>query len=342
VATQPRRALITGISGQDGSFLAELLLEKGYEVTGFVHGDPDEASLGCSEHLRTRESGPPGGGQTGGRLALVGGDLLEPESLRTAIEQVRPQELYHLASPSFIPVSWEKPADTMRAIVGSTAVLLEAVRESDPRARVWTAASGAIFGDADESPQNESTTCRPISPYAIGKLASHQLVGAMRAHDGLYACSGIVFNHESERRPPRFVTRTVTRAAAQIKLGLAEEVRLGELGSVRDWSFAGDVMYGAWLMLQQEQADDYVLASGVGHTVAELAETAFAHVGLEAERYVRVDPKLVRPREHTASVGDPSKAREQLGWEPTLSFEQLVARMVDADLRELQTVAGRA
>ncbi len=327
--THPRRALITGISGQDGSFLAELLLEKGYEVTGLVHGEERERSLGCSEHLRER-------------LTVLGGDLLAPASLRVAIEQTQPHELYHLASPSFIPVSWEKPADTMRAIVGSTAVLLEAVRDSDPRARVWVAASGAIFGDAPQSPQNESTPCRPTSPYAIGKLASHQLVGSMRSHDGLYACSGIVFNHESERRPVRFVTRAVTRAAAQIKLGLAEEVRLGELGAVRDWSFAGDVMYGAWLMLQQEQPDDYVLASGVGHTVAELTETAFAYVGLEAERYVRVDPKLVRAPERTASVGDPSKARERLGWQPRLSFEQLVERMVDADMRELQAVAGHA
>ncbi len=351
--THPRRALITGISGQDGSFLAELLLEKGYEVIGFVHGDPRERSLGCSEHLRER-------------LALLGGDLLDPSSLRAAIERAQPHELYHLASPSFIPVSWERPADTMRAIVGSTAVLLEAVRtlqgtlsgahpkghtqrahgkqagDNDERPRVWVAASGAIFGDVRESPQDEGTPCRPISPYAIGKLASHQLVGAMRAHDGLYACSGIVFNHESERRPSRFVTRTVTRAAAQIKLGLAEEVRLGELGAVRDWSFAGDVMYGAWLMLQQEQPEDYVLASGVGHTVAELTETAFSYVGLEAERYVRVDPKLVREPEPTASVGDPSKARELLGWQPRLGFQQLVERMVDADLRELQAVAERA
>jgi GDPmannose 4,6-dehydratase len=331
VDTHPRRALITGISGQDGSFLAELLLEKGYEVAGLVHGDPRGRSLGCSEHLRER-------------LIVLGGDLLDPTSLRAAIEQTQPHELYHLASPSFIPVSWEKPADTMRAIVGSTAVLLEAVRDSngDPPTRVWVAASGAIFGDVRESPQNESTPCRPISPYAIGKLASHQLVGAMRAHDGLYACSGIVFNHESERRPPRFVTRTVTRAAAQIKLGLAEEVRLGQLDAVRDWSFAGDVMYGAWLMLQQEQPEDYVLASGVGHTVAELTKTAFAYVGLEAERYVRVDPKLVREPEQTVSVGDPSKAREQLGWQPRLGFGQLVERMVDADLRELQAVAEHA
>ncbi len=327
--TQARRALITGISGQDGSFLAELLLEKGYEVTGLAHGDPRERSLGCSEHLRER-------------LALLGGDLLDPASLRAAIERARPHELYHLASPSFIPASWERPAETMRAIAGSTAVLLEAVRDSDSRARVWVAASGAMFGDAPQSPQDESTPCRPTTPYAVAKLAAHQLVGALRAHDGLYACSGIVFNHESERRPRQFVTRTVTRAAAQIKLGLAEDVTLGALDAVRDWSFAGDVMHGAWLMLQQEQPDDYVLASGVGRTVAQLVDTAFACVGLEAERYVRVDPKLVRAPEKTPSVGDPSKARERLGWEPRVSFEQLVERMVEADLRALRAVAEHA
>jgi GDPmannose 4,6-dehydratase len=334
VETKAKRALVTGITGQDGSFLAELLLEKGYEVSGVVRGGGDRG-LGCSEHLRER-------------LTLIPGDLLDANSLRIAVEVASPHELYHLASPSFIPVSWKRPAETLRAIVGSTTALLEAVRtlkgtsESAPRARVWVAASGAMFGDAPESPQREETPCRPTSPYAIAKLASHQLVGAMRAHDGLFACSGIVFNHESERRPLPFVTRTITRAAAQIKLGLAEEVTLGALDAVRDWSFAGDVMRGAWLMLQQERADDYVLASGVGHTVAELARAAFACVGLDFERYVRVDPELVRAPERTVSVGDPSKARERLGWEPRVSFEQLVERMVQADLRSLETVAGRA
>jgi GDPmannose 4,6-dehydratase len=319
---------MTGITGQDGSFLAELLLEKGYEVSGVVRGSRGRG-LGCSEHLRER-------------LTLLPGDLLDANSLRMAVEQARPHELYHLASPSFIPASWKQPAETLRAIVGSTAALLEAVRDSAPQARVWVAASGAMFGDAPESPQRESTPCRPTSPYAIAKLASHQLVGAMRARDDLYACSGIVFNHESERRPLQFVTRTITHAAAQIKLGLAEEVTLGALDAIRDWSFAGDVMRGAWLMLQQERADDYVLASGVGHTVAELAQVAFACVGLEAERYVRVDPELVRAPERTVSIGDPSKARERLGWEPQVSFEQLVERMVQADLRSLETVAGHA
>ncbi|HEY5262274.1 MAG TPA: GDP-mannose 4,6-dehydratase [Solirubrobacteraceae bacterium] len=326
--SQPRRALITGITGQDGSFLAELLLEQGYEVSGVVRGGTGR-ELGCSERLRDR-------------LTLLEGELLDAGSLRAAVEQAQPAELYHLASPSFIPASWERPAETMRAISGSTAALLEAVRDVDPHIRVFVAASGAMFGDAPESPQRESTPCRPTTPYAIAKLASHQLVGAMRAHDDLWACSGIVFNHESERRPHQFVTRTVTRAAAQIKLGLAEEVTLGVLDAVRDWSFAGDVMRGAWLALQREQPDDYVFASGVGRTVAQLVETAFACVGLEAERYVRVDPKLVRAPERTASVGDPSHARELLGWEPRVSFEQLVDRMVRADLTELQAVAGPA
>lgn len=324
--THAKRALITGITGQDGSFLAELLLEEGYQVHGVVRGG-GERELGCSEHLRER-------------VTLLPGDLLDGDSLREAVERVRPHELYHLASPSFIPTSWERPGEALRAIVGSTAVLLEAVRDSDPATRVFVAASGAMFGNAPESPQSESTPCRPTSPYAIGKLASHQLVGAMRVHDGLYACSGIMFNHESERRPVQFVTRTITRAVAQIKLGLAEEVRLGALDAVRDWSFAGDVMQGAWLTLQQEEPDDYVFASGVGRTVAELAETAFACVRLEAERYVRVDPKLVRAPETTASVGDPTRARKRLGWEPRMSFEQLVERMVQADLRALQAVAG--
>jgi GDPmannose 4,6-dehydratase len=328
VSTQPRRALITGITGQDGSFLGELLLEKGYEVTGMVRGG-GERGLGCCEHLR-------------GRLALLAGDLTDASSLWAAVEQARPDELYHLASPSFIPASWEMPAQTLTAIAGSTATLLEAVREMAPETRVWVAASGAMFGEANESPQRESTPCRPKTPYAIAKLAAHELVGAMRTHNGLHASSGIVFNHESERRPQQFVTRTITHAAAQIKLGLAEEVTLGALDAVRDWSFAGDVMRGAWLMLQQEQPGDYVLASGVGRTVAQLAETAFACVGLEAERYVRVDPKLVRAPERTVSVGDPSRARERLGWEPQVSFEQLVERMVEADLRELRAVAGRA
>jgi GDPmannose 4,6-dehydratase len=319
-------ALITGLTGQDGSFLAELLLEKGYLVTGLHRGVPGQP-LGCSEHLRER-------------IDLVQGDLLEPDAVRAAIEQLRPREIYHLAAPSFVPDSWERPAETISAIAGSTAVILEAVRDIDAEMRVYVPASGSIFGDARESPQREDTPCRPETPYAIAKLAAHQLVGALRARDRLYACSGIVYNHESERRPERFVTRRVTRGAAAIALGLKKELLLGDLEAVRDWSFAGDVMRGAWMMLQQDDPEDYVLASGVARTVAELVRTAFACVDLDAERYLRVDPALVRSPDRTPSVGDPSKAHERLGWQPQVSFEELVERMVRADLRSLEGAAA--
>jgi GDPmannose 4,6-dehydratase len=326
--SRARTALITGLTGQDGSLLAELLLEKGYSVTGVVRGAA-ERSLGSAEHLRER-------------VELVQGDLLAPATLRAAIEQVRPGEIYHLAAPSFVPASWQRPGETLGAIAGSAVAVLESVRELDEGMRVFVSASGSIFGDAPESPQREDTPCRPTTPYAIAKLAGHELVGAMRAHDGLHASSGITFNHESERRPERFVTRRITRGAAAISLGLQQEVTLGNLDAVRDWSFAGDIMRGAWLMLQQERADDYVLASGVPRTVAELARTAFACVELDAERYLRVDPSLVRPAERTPSVGDWRKARERLGWQPQVSFQELVERMVHADLRSLQAIAARS
>ncbi|MBV9915634.1 MAG: GDP-mannose 4,6-dehydratase [Solirubrobacterales bacterium] len=322
-AQAPRRALVTGLTGQDGSFLAELLLEKGYRVIGSSRR-PAMDSLGSSEHLR-------------GRVELIHGDLHEPESLVEAVASVRPHELYHLAAPSFVPWSWQHPAKTFAAIVESTATLLEVVRDQCKQTRVFVAASGAIFGDAPESPQRESTPCRPQTPYATAKLAAHQLVGLVRDHDGIFACSGILYNHESERRPAAFVSRKVTRAAAAIKLGLTEKVVLGDLRVMRDWSFAGDIMRGAWLALQSEQADDYIFSSGTPHSVAQLAETAFAHVGLEAARYVRVDPNLVRPRERVPQVGDSSRAYERLDWRPTLSFQQLIHRMVDADLEALIT-----
>jgi GDPmannose 4,6-dehydratase len=287
-----------------------------------VRGSP-QRSLDCAEHLRER-------------IELVHGDLLYPESVRGAIEQVRPREIYHLAGPSFVPDSWERPGETFGAIVGSAAAILEAVRELDPQMRVFMAASGAIFGDVHESPQREDTRCRPATPYAAAKLAAHELVGLMREHDGLHASSGIVYNHESERRPERFVTRRISRGAAAIALGLQDELTLGSVEAVRDWSFAGDIVRGAWLMLQQDEPGDYVLSSGVPRTVAELARTAFACVDLDFERYVRVDPALVRAPEPTPSVGDPARARERLGWEPELTFEELVDRMVQADLRSLR------
>jgi GDPmannose 4,6-dehydratase len=318
-------ALITGLTGQDGSFLAELLLQKGYSVTGLVRGAP-ERPLGFAEHLREQ-------------VRLVRGDVLEPSTVRAAVEQVRPAEIYHLAGPSFVPASWQQPGETLVAIVGPAASILDAVRRVDPGMRVFIPASGAMFGDAGESPQREDTCCRPATPYGIAKLAAHQLVGALRARHGLHASSGITFNHESERRPEQFVSRRITRAAAAISLGLQQQLTLGDLDAVRDWSFAGDIVRGAWLMLQQESPDDYVLASGVPRTVAELARTAFACVDLDADRYLRVDRSLVRPTERTPSVGDPAKARERLCWEPQLSFAQLIERMVQADLRSLQAVA---
>jgi GDPmannose 4,6-dehydratase len=321
-----RTALITGLTGQDGSFLAELLLEKGYTVTGLARGAPEQP-LGFSEHLR-------------GRVDVVHGDLLQPATLRAAIEQLRPQEIYHLAAPAFVPDSWERPGETLQAIAASTATILETVRDVDPGTRVFLAGSAAVFGETNESPQREDTPCRPTAPYGLAKLAAQNLVSALRAHDGLYACSGILFNHDSERRPDWFATHKITHAAAAIKLGLQQEVMLGDLEAVRDWSFAGDIVHGAWLMLQQDNPEDYVLASGVGHTVSELVEAAFGCVGLEPDRYVRIDPELVRPPEGTPSVGDPSKARQELGWEPQISFEELVRYMVQCDLRSLEGAAA--
>lgn len=316
-----RRALLTGMTGQDGSYLAELLLERGYEVTGLVRRPPGE-SLGSAEHLRDR-------------VQLVAGDLLAPETLVAAVRRVRPHEIYHLGAPTYVPDSWRRPAATLDAIAGSTAILLEAVREHSPDTRLFLAASGDMFGDAPESPQREDTPCRPRNPYATAKLAAHQLLTQIRAQEGVFACSGILYNHESERRPERFVSRKITRAAAAIKLGLATDLTLGDLTAVRDWSFAQDIMRGAWLMLRQDQARDYVLASGIGHTVDDLVHAAFAHVKLSPSSHVRTDENVVRAPEPTRLIGDPSRAREELGWSPTLSFEQLIGRMVDADLREL-------
>lgn len=312
------RALITGLSGQDGSFLAELLLAEGYEVTGLVR---DEDKLGASEHLRSQ-------------LELIAGDLLDHDSLGSAVVSARADELYHLAAPSFIPASWSQPAQTIAAISLATAVLLEAVREHTPHARVFISSSAAMFAGARSSPQTEDTPCLPRTPYALAKSAAHHLAGCMREQQGLFVCSGVLYNHESERRPPQFVTRKITNAAARIKLGLASELTLGDLEAVRDWSFAGDIMRGAWLALQQEEPRDYILASGVPHTVREFAEVAFASLGLQAQEHIQIDPTLKRPPDPTVLVGDPTRA-QRIGWRSQLTFEQLVERMVDHDLRSL-------
>jgi GDPmannose 4,6-dehydratase len=312
------RALITGIGGQDGTYLAGQLLADGHEVVGMVRGDVHREIAGL-EALRER-------------VTLVAGDLLDPPSLTAALEAADPQVVFHLAAPSFVPASWEDPAQAMAANAGATGALLEAARRQDPAIRVVVASSGAIFGDADETPQRETTRPRPGTPYAIAKLAAHQLVGAMRERHGLHASSAIAYNHESIRRPERFVTRKVTRAAAHIAAGLEDELVLGDLDAVRDWSDARDVVAGLRLMAAADEPGDYVLASGVGRTVGDLVAAAFAVVGLDPAEHVRTDPQFVRGPEATPSVGDPTKAREQLGWRPEHTFEDLIRTMVEADL----------
>jgi GDPmannose 4,6-dehydratase len=315
------RALITGISGQDGSYLAELLLEKSYDVYGVVRR-PLSERLPNIEHLRDR-------------LKLIVGDIRDPDAVGGALETARPDEVYHLAGPSFVPDLWARPSEALDAIATPTARLLELVRDRHPAARVMVASSREIFGDAGETPQRESSPWRPTTPYGIAKLAGFTLARALREHDDLHVCSAILYNHESPRRPDHFVSRKVTRSAAAIKLGLQERLILGSMDAVRDWSFAGDAMRAAWMMLDHQQADDYVIASGRGRTVRDMVQCAFACVELDPGDYVEVDEHLIRSSEATPQIGDPAKARDVLGWEATMSFEALIASMVEADLREL-------
>lgn len=314
-----RRALITGITGQDGSYLAEQLLAAGYAVHGLVRPTSSLQNLAA-----VRDS-----------LTLHAGDLGQPETIRRALADTQPAEVYHLAAPTFVPDSWLDPAGTIQAIAGGTAELLEAVRELLPDARVVLASSREIFGSPPSTPQNESTPCRPLTPYGVAKLAAHQLVGLARERHGLHASSAILFNHESVRRPAHFVTRKVTRAAAAIRLGLEDELVLGDLEAVRDWSAATDVMAGLRLMAAQDGPGDFVLASGVGRTVGDLVDVAFACVGLDPAAHVRVDDGFRRPAETVAPVGDPARAAAELGWSATTSFEDLIAQMVQADLESL-------
>ena len=309
------RALITGISGQDGGYLTELLQGKGYEVVGLVRAGSHAAV--------------PAG------VATVSGDLADAESLRAAVLDTTPDELYHLAAPTFVPASWKDPAGTLALVAGATATLLQATREVDGGVRVLVANSGEIYGAAKVSPQTEETAMRPRSPYGVAKLAAYGLVDTMRHKHGLHASSAIAYNHESPRRPERFLPRKVARAAAAIKLGLQDEVALGDLDAVRDWCHARDVVRGYWLMLQQDAPGDYILAGGVGRTVGELVDAAFACVGLDPAEHVRVEQKFVRPAERTPPVGDTTRAREQLGWAPETSFHAMIEEMVQADLAAL-------
>jgi GDPmannose 4,6-dehydratase len=272
-------------------------------------------------------------------MQTVRGDLAHGESLRAAVLDTAPDELYHLAAPTFVPASWKDPATTLALVAGATGTLLQAANEAPGDVRVLVASSGEIFGAATRSPQTERTPMRPRSPYGVAKLAAFGLVDTLRDKHGLHASSAIAYNHESPRRPERFLPRKVSLGAAAIKLGLRDSLVLGDLDAVRDWCHARDVVRGYALMLQQEEPGDVILASGVGRTVRELVETAFAVVGLDAADHVRVDPRLVRPAERTPPVGDATLARERLGWEPETTFEEMIEEMVHADLAALTAVA---
>jgi GDPmannose 4,6-dehydratase len=306
-------ALVTGITGQDGYYLTELLLSQGYDVTGMVRGQADAPD----------------------EVRLVHGDLADQESLRAAVLDTAPDELYHLAAPTFVPASWKDPAGTLDLVGGATATLLKAAHDCDKDMRVLVASSGEIFGAARESPQNERTPLRPRSPYGVAKVAAYGMVDTLRGKHGLHASSAIAYNHESPRRPERFLPRKVSRGAAAIKLGLQDELVLGDLRAVRDWCHARDVVRGYHLMLQQDEPGDYILAGGVGRTVGELVDAAFGCVGLDSADYVQVDEKLVRAPERTPPVGDITRARERLGWEPETSFAAMIEEMVQADLAAL-------
>jgi GDPmannose 4,6-dehydratase len=268
-------------------------------------------------------------------ITLIQADLLDQIALLGAISSAEPDELYNLAATSFVPASWRQPVMTAQFTAVGVTFMLEAVRITNPHIRIYQASTSEIFGATTESPQTEESPFRPHNPYAVAKLYGHLMVSTYREHYGLHASSGILYNHESPRRPPEFVSRKITRTAAAIKLGQASELRLGDLEATRDWSFAGDVVEAMWLMNQQESGEDYIIASGVSRTVRDMVRAAFDHVGLDYEPYLVVDPEFVRPPDPVPLLGDPSRARRQLGWEPRVSFEALVQMMVENDLREL-------
>src|SRR5215212_4737105 len=321
-----KRALITGITGQDGSYLAELLLEQGYQVFGVIR------RLSASNSWRIDHLVD--------RITLLQADLLDQLSLIKAVEQADPHEFYNLAAMSFVPASWDQPMLTGEFNSQGVTRALEAVRRVNTKIRFYQASSSEMYGRVREVPQTEMTPFYPRSPYGVSKAFGHYITVNYRESYDLYACSGILFNHESPRRGLEFVTRKISDGVARVKLGLADDLRLGNLDSERDWGYAGDYVEAMWLMLQQDEPDDYVVATGETHSVREFCELAFGHVGLEAERYVKTDPKYLRPAEVDQLVGDASKARERLGWEPRHSFRELVELMVDADLERLEAQAG--
>jgi GDPmannose 4,6-dehydratase len=324
-----KRALITGITGQDGSYLAELLLDKEYEVHGLIRRSSGFHTERI-DHLYTDPHVP------GARLRLHYGDMLDSSSLRRLIEEVQPDEVYNLAAQSHVRVSFDMPEYTAATILAGTTSLLEAIRQSGAAPRFYQAGTSEMFGDVAETPQRETTAFRPLSPYAAAKVGAHAMTRVYGEAYGLFACNGILFNHESPRRGPTFVTRKVTRGIAQILSGAADAIYLGNLDASRDWGYAPEYVESMWLMLQQKAPDDYVIATGETHTVREFLDAAFELVGLDTEQYVRFDSAYLRPAEVNCLVGDASKANERLGWCATTSFSELVRLMVEADLREAQ------
>ncbi len=321
-ARQPRKtAVITGVTGQDGSYLAELLLDKGYEVIGVVR----RTSHDSYERI----------GHLLDRVHIVAADLLDQHSLTMVIRDAKPDEVYNLAAQSFVPTSWNQPVLTGEFTALGVTRLLEAIRLAHPEARFYQASSSEMFGKAVETPQRETTPFYPRSPYGVAKVYGHWITVNYRESYRMYAVSGILFNHESPRRGLEFVTRKVSDAVARIKLGKANELRLGNLDSGRDWGFAGDYVEAMWRMLQQREPKDYVVGTGTMHTVRDLCAAAFGHVGLDWKKYVKIDPRFVRPAEVDTLLADASQAKRELGWAPQVSFEQLVKVMVDADLERL-------
>jgi GDPmannose 4,6-dehydratase len=321
-----KRALITGITGQDGSYLAELLLDRGYEVHGMVR----RVALEAPEHRLWRIN------HILDRVTLHAGSLESFASVFTLVEKLKPDECYHLAAQSFVSYSFEDAFSTMDANINGTLYLLSALKERSPATRFYFAATSEMFGQAKETPQDENTGFHPRSPYGISKVTGYHLVRNYREAYGLYACGGILFNHESPRRGFEFVTRKISSAVARIYTGKETQVRLGNLDARRDWGFAGDYVHAMWLMLQEAEPDDYVIATGRTHTVGELVELAFRHVGLNSKDHIVVDERFYRPAEVNLLQGNAKKAQQKLGWTPSVGFEELVAMMVDADIESLQ------
>jgi GDPmannose 4,6-dehydratase len=321
-----KRAIITGITGQDGSYLAELLLSKGYEVVGMVRR-ASAPNFWRVQHILDQ-------------ITIKPADLLDQLSLIRLIDEVRPHEFYNLAAMSFVPASWDQPMLTGEYNAQGVTRVLEAIRQVDPTIRMYQASSSEMFGKVREVPQNELTPFYPRSPYGVSKVFAHYITVNYRESYDLFAVSGMLFNHESPRRGLEFVTRKVTDGVARIKLGLSDSLSLGNLDAHRDWGFAGDYVRAMWLMLQGERADDYVIATGVSHSVRDLVEVAFAHVGLDWRTHVKLDAKLIRPAEVEHLIGDSRKACADLGWRPEVDFVSLIKMMVDADIERLMAARG--